>query len=50
MRNGNVEVIPENLTRIKSYPSILCFKSKSDCLIGNHAKNNMFEYPGSTMF
>ena len=50
MRNGNVKVIPENLEEIKSYPSIVCFKIKSDCLIGTHSKNNMLENPESTIF
>ena len=50
IRNGNVKVIPENLEEIKLYLSIVCFKIKSDCLIGTHSKNNMLEYPESTMF
>ena len=51
MRNGSVEVIPElQNTGIKTLPSIVCFRDKSDCLIGTHARNNMLEYPKSTMF
>ena len=50
IRNGNVEVIPENQTGIKTVPSVVCFRDKSDCLIGTHARNNMLQYPKSTMF
>ncbi len=50
MRNGNVEIAPDNKTGKKLIPSIVCFKSKSECLIGNSAKNNMLQYSQSTMF
>ena len=50
MRNENVEIVPDNKTGEKLIPSIVCFKSNSDCLIGKIAKNNMIEFSQSTMF
>ena len=50
MRNGKVEVIAETQSGIRSQPSIVCFKNNNECLIGISAKDNMLEYPESTMF
>ena len=50
MRNGKVEIVPDNKTGEKSISSIVCFKSNSDCLIGKIAKYNMLHHPKSTMF
>ena len=50
IRNGNVEIIPDNKTGKKIIPSIVCFKSNSECLVGNTAKNNMIQYSQSTMY
>ena len=50
MRNVNIEIIPDNKTGKKIIPSIVCFKSNNECLIGNSAKNNMLQYYQSTMY
>jgi len=57
MRNNNVDIVPNNLTDgRKVIPSIVCYKEDLDedmkdrWLYGNAAKNNMLEYPESTMF
>ena len=44
MRNGNVKIIADNTSGDKIIPSIVCFKSNSEWLIGNSAKNNMLQY------
>ena len=50
IRNGNVEIIPDNKSGNKIIASIVCFKSNSECLVGNVAKNNMLQYSQSTMY
>ena len=50
MRNGNVEIIPDIKSGDKIIPSIVCFKSNKECLIGTLAKNNMLQYYQSTMY
>jgi len=50
MRNGKVEIIPDRRNVEKVIPSIVCFKSLNECLIGVLAKNNMTQYYKSTMF
>ncbi len=50
IRNGNVEIIPDNKSGNKIIASIVCFENNSKCLIGNSAKNNMLQYPESTIF
>ena len=50
MRNENVEIIEEKATGYKLIPSIVCFKSNNDCLIGTNARNNMLQYSQTTIF
>ncbi len=50
MRNGKIEIVPDNKTGEKLIPSIVCFKSKNEFLIGTKAKNNMLKYSQSTMY
>ena len=50
IRNGNVEIVPDRNNEAKVIPSIVCFKSLNECLIGVLAKNNMTQYFKSTMF
>ena len=50
MRNEKKEIIPDNKSGDKIIASVVCFKSNSECLIGNSAKNNMLQYSQSTMF
>ena len=49
MRNGEVEIITDNLTREKRIPSIVCFKDSNKFLIELFAKNNMLQYPNLTI-
>ena len=49
-RDNNVEIIPDDRTGNKILPSIVCFKSETQCLIGISAKRNKSQYPESTMF
>ncbi len=49
MRNGNVEIIPDNKLSKKTIPSMVCFKD-NECLIGWPAKNNRIQFYESTMF
>ena len=50
MRNEKKEIIADNKSSDKIIASVVCFKSNSECLIGNLAKNNMLQYSQSTMF
>ena len=50
MRNGNVEIIPDNKLSKKTIPSMVCFKDNNECLIGWPAKYNRIQYNESTMF
>ncbi len=50
MKNGNVEIIQNNKTGEKWIPSIVCFKSKNECLIGITARNNMLQYSQRIIF
>jgi len=50
MRNEKKEIIADNKNGDKIIASVVCFKSNSECLIGNLAKNNMLQYSQSTMF
>ena len=50
IRNNKVEIIPEDKIGNKILPSIVCFKSETQCLIGRIAKRKKLEYPESTMF
>ena len=50
MRNEKKEIIADNKSGDKIIASVVCFKSNSECLIGNLAKNNMLQYSQSTMF
>ena len=50
MRNEKNEIIADSKTGEKLIPSIVCFKNNSECLVGKIAKNNMLQYPKSTMF
>ena len=47
LRNNKVEIIPEYKTGNKILPSIVCFKSETQCLIGRIAKKKKLEYPES---
>ena len=50
MKNGKVEIIEDKATGEKRIPSMVCFKENEEILIGGSAKNNMAEYPESTIF
>ena len=50
MRNKKVEIITDNTNGERIIPSMVCFKSKNECLIGIAARNNMIEFYKSTMF
>ena len=49
MRNGEVDIIPDEGTGAKLIPSIVSFRN-NECLIGTRGKNNFIESPESTMF
>jgi len=42
MRNGEVEIIPDEGTGSKLIPSIVSFRN-NECLIGTRGKNNFIE-------
>ena len=48
MKNGKVEIIEDKASREKRIPSMVCFKENRE--IGGSAKNNIPEYPESTIF
>ena len=50
MKNGKVEIIEDKASREKRIPSMVCFKENREILVGSSAKNNMAEYPESTIF
>ena len=50
MRNGKVEIIEDNISGGKRIPSMVCFKKNGEILVGSSVKNNMYEYPESTIF
>ena len=50
IKNGKVEIIEDKLTGERRIPSMVCFKEKGEKLIGGSAKNNMLQYPESTIF
>ena len=47
MKNGKVEIIEDKASGEKRIPS---FKENGEILIGGSAKNNITEYPESTIF
>ena len=49
-RNGNIEIVADGTNGNRIIASMVCFKSNSECLIGNTAKNNMIQYSQSTIF
>ena len=49
-RNGNIEIVADGTNGNRIIASMVCFKSNSECLIGNTAKNNMLQYSQSTIF
>ena len=49
IRNGNVEIIEDKNTGKRLIASIVCYKN-NECLIGNIAKKNFYNYPESTMY
>ena len=49
-RNGNIEIVADRTNGNRIIESMVCFKSNSECLIGNTAKNNMLQYSQSTIF
>ena len=50
MKNGKVEIIEDKASGEKRIPSMVCFKKNGELLVGSSAKNNMAEYPASTIF
>ena len=50
IKNGKVEIIEDKASDEKRISSIVCFKENGEILIGSSAKNNIFEYPESTIF
>ncbi len=50
MKNGKVEIIEDKASGEKRIPSMVCFKKNREILVGSSAKNNMAEYPESTIF
>jgi molecular chaperone DnaK (HSP70) len=50
MKNGKVEIIEDKASGEKRIPSMVCFKKNGELLVGSSAKNNMAEYPESTIF
>ncbi len=50
IRNGKVDVIEDKQTGKKTIPSIVCFNNNNEYSIGTKARNNMLQYPQSTMF
>ncbi len=50
MKNGKVEIIEDKASGEKRIPSMVCFKENREILIGGSAKNNITEYPESTIF
>ena len=50
MKNGKVEIIEDKASGEKRIPSMVWFKENGEILIGGSAKNNITEYPESTIF
>ena len=50
IRNGNIDLIEDkNYKGERLFSSIVCYKN-NECLIGNIAKKNFYDYPESTMY
>ena len=50
MKNGKVEIIEDKASGEKRIASMICFRENGEILIGGSAKNNIPEYPESTIF
>ena len=50
MKNGKVEIIEDKASGEKRIPSMVWFKENGEILIGGSSKNNITEYPESTIF